>query len=436
MSAAAASVARAAAQPLLSFRAVGKSFRGGVRALDAISFDVRPGEFCVLLGRSGAGKSTLLRTVNGLTDLSSGEVIFDGRPVTPKTAVEVRRRVSMIHQQFNLVPRLSVAANVLSGALAAQPWWRSAANWYPAPLRAKAWSLIKRVGLGEEHVFRRVQDLSGGQQQRVGIARAFMLDPELILADEPVASLDPKVSRDVLTLLHSAARERGAAVLCSLHQLDLAQEFADRIVGVHGGQVVFDGKPAALTRDVVERIYEMGPREGEPAPLAFEPAPNRIDYVLGRLSRFTETVTAAGHVAETRSVEKRVVAPPARVAARLGLADGDTVVRVDTLRLLDGAPVGLSTHYLLDPQCRPALELYDEGELHEFLGRLGIELTRRDSAISVDPLEPECRERLGLRDGERGLVVESVNIDSRDARPVELAISRFRPEAIRLLVTL
>jgi len=253
----AGSFAPEGAKPLLSFRAVAKAFRGGVRALEGVSFDLRPGEFCVLLGRSGAGKSTLLRTVNGLTDLTSGEVIFDGEQVTPRRFHAVRRRVSMIHQQFSLVPRSSVAVNVLSGALAAQPWWRSAANWYPPDLRARAWSLIERVGLGEEQVFRRVQDLSGGQQQRVGIARAFMLEPDLILADEPVASLDPKVSRDVLGLLRAAARERGAAVLCSLHQLGLAQEFADRIVALHGGRVVFAGRPIELSPDVVGRIYEL-----------------------------------------------------------------------------------------------------------------------------------------------------------------------------------
>ena len=266
MSTVRASVTRERPEPLLSFRAVAKEFRGGVRALEEVSFDVRPGEFCVLLGRSGAGKSTLLRTVNGLTDLTSGAVIFEGEQVTPRSVPAVRRRVSMIHQQFNLVPRLSVAANVLTGALAVQPWWRSAVNWYPAELRARAWSLIERVGLGEEQVFRRVQDLSGGQQQRVGIARAFMLEPDLILADEPVASLDPKVSRDVLELLRSAARERGAAVLCSLHQLDLAQEFADRVVALQNGRVVFAGGPAELSRETVQRIYEMEPDARRAAP--------------------------------------------------------------------------------------------------------------------------------------------------------------------------
>lgn len=241
--------------PLLSFVDVSKTYRDGPQVLDRVSFDVARGEFCVLLGRSGAGKSTLLRIVNGLTESSDGAIVFDGAPLTRKTLRAVRRRVATIHQQFNLVQRASVALNVLSGALAVTPFWRTTLGWYPGALRAKAYSLVQRVGLNAGQVFRRAQDLSGGQQQRVGIARAFMLDPDLILADEPVASLDPKVSRDVLTLLQGAARERGAAVLCSLHQVDLAREFGDRIVAIQAGRVLFDGPPEALSKAVIEAIY-------------------------------------------------------------------------------------------------------------------------------------------------------------------------------------
>lgn len=231
------------------------AYAKGPAVLEDVSFDIAPGEFCVLLGQSGAGKSTLLRIVNGLTTANSGEVHFKQEPLNKGRLRAVRRRVAMIHQQFNLVPRSSVARNVLSGALAATPFWRTALAWYPRELRAKAWSLVQDVGLSHEHMFRRVQHLSGGQQQRVGIARAFMLDPDLILADEPVASLDPKVSRDVLSLLKSSARERGAAVLCSLHQIDLAREFADRIVAIGAGRVLFDGSPAELGAPIVESVY-------------------------------------------------------------------------------------------------------------------------------------------------------------------------------------
>ena len=257
--------ARSAPPALLSFRAVAKSF-GDTRAIDEVTFDVPRGEFCVLLGRSGAGKSTLLRAVNGLTDVSAGEIVFDGATIDRRNQRAVCQRVAMIHQQFNLVLRASVAVNVMSGALAATPLWRTLLHWYPVQRREKCWSLVQRVGLDGEQLFRRAQDLSGGQQQRVGIARAFMLDPELILADEPVASLDPKVSRDILALLRDAAKERGATVLCSLHQLDLAREFGDRIVGIDSGRVIFDGAPGQLNSDVIERLYgtHVTPLHGAP----------------------------------------------------------------------------------------------------------------------------------------------------------------------------
>jgi phosphonate transport system ATP-binding protein len=161
----------------------------------------------------------------------------------------------MIHQQFSLVLQSSVAVNVLSGALAHLPSWRAMFQIFPAVLEKKAAALIAAVGLDEEHLCRRCRDLSGGQQQRVGIARAFMLDPAVLLADEPVASLDPKVSRDVLAILKEQARERNAAVLCSLHQLDLAREFADRVVAMRHGRVIFDGAPDALSPAQVTEIY-------------------------------------------------------------------------------------------------------------------------------------------------------------------------------------
>jgi phosphonate transport system ATP-binding protein len=240
---------------MLAFEAVGKTWPGGARALRSVSFSVAAGEFVVLLGPSGAGKSTLLRMVNGLAEPSEGAVRFDGAAVTRGSLPAIRRRVAMIHQSFNLVDRLSVASNILSGAVAATPAWRAFGWWYPPALRARAWALAQRVGLDADQLFRRVSALSGGQQQRVGIARALVLQPALILADEPVASLDPVVSRDVLALLRDVARERGAAVLCSLHQVDLARDFADRIVATAGGETVFDGPPEALDDVALTRIY-------------------------------------------------------------------------------------------------------------------------------------------------------------------------------------
>jgi phosphonate transport system ATP-binding protein len=242
--------------PMLSFQNAGKRFAGGVAAVDSVSFEVPRGQFCVLLGPSGAGKSTLLRMVNGLVEPSAGKVLVDGHAVGRQTLPAIRRKVAMVHQQFNLVERMDVAQNVLSGAVAAAARWRIALAWYPQDLRRKCCALVERVGLRQHHLNRRVAELSGGEQQRVGIARAFILDPDVILADEPVASLDPATSRDVLQLLHDAARERGATVFCSLHQIDLAQAFADRIVAMRAGRVVFDGRPENLDREQIDLIYE------------------------------------------------------------------------------------------------------------------------------------------------------------------------------------
>ncbi|WP_019962214.1 phosphonate ABC transporter ATP-binding protein [Woodsholea maritima] len=243
--------------PALSFTGVSKAFGDGHQALADVSFDVAPGEFCVVLGASGSGKTTLLRMVNGLVDVSGGEIAVTGERLSTANMARVRRKIAMIHQQFNLIERLSVAQNVMAGTLAQQTVWRAMIKLYPRSVQNKALELIKRVGLGADHVNRRAARLSGGQQQRVAIARALMCDPAVILADEPVASLDPKIAHDVLGLIREAARERGAAVLCSLHQPDLARQYGDRIVALHQGVVVFNGPPSALSGDVLHQIYHM-----------------------------------------------------------------------------------------------------------------------------------------------------------------------------------
>ena len=218
----------------IRFNHVGKRYPDGTRALDEVSFEALPGEFCVILGPSGSGKSTLLRCVNGLVAPDEGEVAIDGEVVCPSSLARLRPKVAMIHQSFHLVSRASVAANVISGALPLISTPRALAGVFPSHFTQKACALIDAVGLGTEHLRRRVSSLSGGQQQRVGIARAFMLDPAYVLADEPVASLDPHASVEILQLLASQARERRATVLCSLHQVDLAKRFADRPGSVGG----------------------------------------------------------------------------------------------------------------------------------------------------------------------------------------------------------
>jgi len=227
----------------------------GTIALDGVSFTIPAGQFCVVLGHSGAGKSTLLRTVNGLSHISSGQVLVGDEPVSAASLPQLRRRIGMIHQHYGLSPRSSVATNVMAGAAPTMPFWRAMSGFYTAELQAKVCALVESVGLDEAHLARRVDRLSGGQQQRVGIARAFMLDPPVILADEPVASLDPRLSRDVLDLLRTQARARGATVLCSLHQLDLARDYADRIVALKQGRVVFDGAPEQFDVQDANRIY-------------------------------------------------------------------------------------------------------------------------------------------------------------------------------------
>lgn len=239
----------------LEFETVEKHYADGTVALAGVSFTVPKGQLCVVLGPSGAGKSTLLRCVNGLVQPSSGCVRINGVPVNPQSLADIRPTVGMIHQGFNLVGRSSVAMNVIAGALPKVATLPALFGVFPRHYRGKACELVSEVGLSEIHLKRRVSELSGGQQQRVGIARAFMLDPEIVLADEPVASLDPQTSADILALLAREARMRSATVLCSLHQIELATAFADRIVAMRDGRLAFDGPPQTLTPAAIKAIY-------------------------------------------------------------------------------------------------------------------------------------------------------------------------------------
>ncbi len=260
---------------MIHFDNINKMWPDGTKALSDISLEIPRGQFCVILGPSGAGKSTLLRAVNGLMTPTQGQVRIDGTTLSLSTQKQLRRRVAMIHQHFNLTSRLSVASSVLSGLLPAVSTARALSGWFKPAHRRKACELLQRVGLTPTHLKRRAGDLSGGQQQRVGIARAFMLDPEVVLADEPVASLDPKISRDILTLIRDAAKEHNTTVLCSLHQIDLAREFGDRIVGMRDGRIVFDGTPDEFTDERVQALYhgahwEDPPKKAEPEQSGFE----------------------------------------------------------------------------------------------------------------------------------------------------------------------
>ncbi len=229
---------------------------GKFDALRGIDLDVHPGEFLVVLGPSGAGKSTLLRCINRLTDPTTGDIHVDGQLATPDAASlrKLRRKVAMIFQHYNVVPRLSVLKNVLTGRLGAVPSVLSWLQLFPSKDIAIARECLRRVEL-EEKADLRTDTLSGGQKQRVGIARALAQQPKIILADEPVASLDPKTSRTVLAYLKQASQDLGITVVCNLHQIEYAREFGERIVGVSAGRIVFEGGPADLTDDVLQRIY-------------------------------------------------------------------------------------------------------------------------------------------------------------------------------------
>jgi len=242
---------------VIRFDDVSVTYRGGVRALRNVDLRIDDGEFVVVVGLSGAGKSTLLRALNGLVPATSGSITIDGTEVVGAGSAElrtVRSQIGMIFQTFNLVNRTSVLNNVLMGRLASVPAWRSTIGLWPAPDREIAMQALERVGIVEK-AYVRAANLSGGQQQRVGIARALAQEPSVMLADEPVAALDPVTSRQVMGDLRRINRELGITTLVNLHFLDLAREFGHRLVGLRDGEVVFDGDISEVTDETFRNIY-------------------------------------------------------------------------------------------------------------------------------------------------------------------------------------
>ncbi|MGF1496928.1 MAG: phosphonate ABC transporter ATP-binding protein [Elainellaceae cyanobacterium] len=238
---------------------VGVTYRNGVTALESVSLQLNRGEFAVVLGSSGAGKSTLLRTINYLNRPTRGRVTVDGLGdlAQPGVLRSHRKRTGMIFQQHQLIERYSALQNVLMGRLAYHSFWRSLMP-LPEPDQRIALDCLDRVGLIEK-ALTPVKALSGGQQQRVGIARALAQQPQLMLADEPIASLDPASSHRVLSLLKTICKSDGIAALLSLHQVDFAQEYGDRIIGLAHGKVIFDGPPSALDHHDLSEIYSGQP---------------------------------------------------------------------------------------------------------------------------------------------------------------------------------
>ena len=242
---------------MLRIEQLTKRYRTGDAALGGVDLEVGPGEVIGLIGPSGAGKSTLIRCVNRLVEPTSGRILLNGTDLVRLSRGELRkarRRIGMIFQEYALVERLTVMENVLSGRLGYVGFWASYRRKFPEADIQRAFALLDRVGM-LDHVDKRADQLSGGQRQRVGIARALVQEPELLLIDEPTASLDPKTSRQVMRLLTELCNERQLAAIVNIHDVGLAQLFLKRIVGLKAGKVVYDGPSEGLDSDVLTRIY-------------------------------------------------------------------------------------------------------------------------------------------------------------------------------------
>lgn len=250
-------------EPILKVENLNKVYSGGTVALKDIHFDVYPGEFIVVIGPSGAGKSTLLRCINRLVESTTGSILFKNKEVNTAKArqlKQIRREIGMVFQSFHLIDRLNVLNNVLHGRLAYTNTVKGAFGKFSKKDIEEAKELLKRVGL-EEKMYNRADELSGGQMQRVGICRALAQQPQLILADEPIASLDPASSKTIMEYMFNICLEDGITAMVNLHQVDVALKYATRIIGIQSGRIVFDGPPSRLKMDHIDQIYN---REKQP----------------------------------------------------------------------------------------------------------------------------------------------------------------------------
>ncbi|MFK8138411.1 MAG: phosphonate ABC transporter ATP-binding protein [Bdellovibrionales bacterium] len=242
---------------LLDVKNVHKIYPNGTHALRGVSFGVEEGEFLVIIGLSGSGKSTMLRCMNQLHDVTSGEINFEGQDITKLRGGAVRKmrsKIGMIFQHFNLVPRKTVLTNVLSGSLSRTGIFKSILGLYSDEQKKKALEYINIVGLSGKE-YHRADNLSGGQQQRVSIARALMQNPKVLLADEPVASLDPATSHSVMEYLKRVNEELGVTVICNLHFLSLVRQYASRVVALKQGEIIYEGQPLDIDEEWFQTIY-------------------------------------------------------------------------------------------------------------------------------------------------------------------------------------
>jgi phosphonate transport system ATP-binding protein len=261
---------------VLTIRRLSKSYVAGKPVLSDIDLEIAGRGITAIIGASGTGKSTLVRCINRLVEPTAGEILFEGRDLAKLHGAELRharRHIGMVFQEYNLVERLSVMENVLSGRLGYVSPWQAWRRKFSREDIAKAFELLDTVGL-TGFANQRADSLSGGQRQRVGIARAVMQEPALLLADEPTSSLDPKTSVEIMQLMADIASARGIPVVVNMHDVELAKRFADRIIGMAGGRIVFDGPPSALTDEELKGIYggedwlqaTASPEGGKPKP--------------------------------------------------------------------------------------------------------------------------------------------------------------------------
>jgi phosphonate transport system ATP-binding protein len=257
---------------MLEIKNLTKVYDDGTVALRNMSFEVPDGEFMIIIGLSGSGKSTLLRCINRLIEPTEGEIIWNGKHVETAEGEDlrlIRRHIGMVFQQFNLVKRSTVMTNVLSGRLGYVNPWASTAGRFSREDRERALRALERVGIADQ-ARKRADELSGGQQQRVGIARALMQEPQMILADEPVASLDPVLAHSILSHLEMLNQEDKITILCSLHYLDLVQRYATRVIGLRDGEIVYRGTRQQIRRMTDEEFKDIYGAEAERVSVGLE----------------------------------------------------------------------------------------------------------------------------------------------------------------------
>lgn len=243
---------------MIRFDNVTKAYPNGYQALENVSLEIEQGEFVAIIGLSGAGKSTLIRAINKMHDISAGALTVDGIDVSTLSGAALRkfrRNIGMIFQSFNLITRTSVINNVLTATVPDLPPWRSVLGVYPQKDKIAALEALDKVGILEK-AYVRVDQLSGGQQQRVALARTLAQNPSIILADEPVAALDPVTAKQVMDDFRRINKDFNISVLINIHHVDLALEYADRVIGIRAGKIVYDGPSAAVDAEVLDRIYK------------------------------------------------------------------------------------------------------------------------------------------------------------------------------------